>query len=167
MAQHELVFEGHPVLRMKADAVTLFDPDLGDLVDNMVAVMRRERGVGLAAPQLGISRRVIVMEVAEPVEREGETVAALPLTVLVNPDITPIGAEEVGGWEGCLSIPGYRGYVTRWRQLHFTALDIHGKPVEGDVSGFVARIIQHEVDHLNGILYTDRTAQMEAFVRPA
>ena len=166
MAQHELVFEGHPVLRMKAETVSLFDQDLTDLVENMVAVMHKEGGVGLAAPQLGVSQRVIVLEVAERVERDGETVAVLPLTVLVNPEITPIGAEKVDGWEGCLSIPGYRGYVARWQHIRFTAQDIQGLPLEGNVDGFVARIIQHEVDHLNGVLYTDRTEQVEEFIRP-
>lgn len=166
MTQHELVFEGHPVLRMKAEAITEFGPSLSDLVDNMAAVMRQEKGVGLAAPQLGISQRVIVFEVAQPVERDGEAVDAVPLTALVNPEISPVGGEKVEGWEGCLSIPGYRGFVPRWREIRYTAQDIHGQPVQGSASGFVARIIQHEVDHLNGVLYTDLTDQVEQFIRP-
>ncbi|XBS68873.1 peptide deformylase [Acerihabitans sp. KWT182] len=169
MADVSLIYEPDPRLRSQSEAVTAFGADLQGLVENMVRVMREEKGVGLAAPQLGILRRVIVLEVAQAIERDGELIDAVPLTVLVNPQIAPADAddEKVWGWEGCLSIPGYRGYVERWRHIAYTAQDADGRPVHGRASGFHARIIQHEVDHLNGILYTDRTEQVESFVRPA
>ncbi|MEA9390103.1 peptide deformylase [Acerihabitans sp. TG2] len=167
MTHHALLYVPDPLLQATSLVVDAFDTDLQELVDNMVCVMRQEKGVGLAAPQLGILQRAIVVEVAQAMEREGESIAALPLTTLINPEITPIGHDKTEGWEGCLSIPGYRGYVERWQHIAFTAQDINGRPLRGQATGFHARIIQHEVDHLNGILYTDRTEKIEVFVRAA
>ncbi|WP_213990084.1 peptide deformylase [Sodalis sp. dw_96] len=166
MADYSLIYEPDPLLRAKALAVTAFGADLQELADNMARVMRQEKGVGLAAPQLGVLRRVIVVEVAQAIERDGDSIDPLPLTVLINPEISPVGNDKSEGWEGCLSIPGYRGYVERWQHIAYTAQDINGRPLQGRASGFHARIIQHEVDHLNGILYTDRTDRIETFVRP-
>lgn len=167
MTQYSLIYEPDATLHAKSLEVTDFGADLQELVDNMVRVMREEKGVGLAAPQLNILQRVIVLEVAHALERDGESIDPVPLTVLINPQITPITDEQAEGWEGCLSIPGYRGYVARWQHIAYTAQDINGQPLQGAATGFHARIIQHEVDHLNGILYTDRTEQIESFVRPA
>jgi len=166
MTHHALIYVPNPLLRATSLVITAFDAELRLLVDNMVSVMHQEKGVGLAAPQLGILQRAIVVEVAQAIERDGESIAELPLTVLINPEITPIGHDKAEGWEGCLSIPGYRGYVERWQHITFTAQDINGRPLQGQATGFHARIIQHEVDHLNGILYTDRTQRIETFVRP-
>lgn len=166
MTHHALIYVPNPLLRATSLVATAFDAELRLLVDNMVSVMHQEKGVGLAAPQLGILQRAIVVEVAQAIERDGESIAELPLTVLINPEITPIGHDKTEGWEGCLSIPGYRGYVERWQHITFTAQDINGRPLQGQAAGFHARIIQHEVDHLNGILYTDRTQRIETFVRP-
>ncbi|NDL64919.1 peptide deformylase [Acerihabitans arboris] len=166
MTHYSLIYAPDPVLRAKAEMITAFGAELQDLVDNMVLIMRQEKGVGLAAPQLGVLRRAIVVEVAQAIERDGELIDPLPLTLLINPEITPIGNDKADGWEGCLSIPGYRGYVERWRHIAYTARDINGRPLQGQAMGFHARVIQHEVDHLNGILYTDRTDRIETFIRP-
>ncbi len=165
LTDYALIYEPNPTLRETSQIVTAFDADLQELVENMVRVMHQEKGVGLAAPQLGVLRRVIVVEVAQAIEREGESIGPLPLTVLINPEIAPLGHEKIEGWEGCLSIPGYRGYVERWQHITYTAQDINGHPLQGQATGFHARIIQHEVDHLNGILYTDRTEKIETFIR--
>lgn len=167
MTEYTLIYVPDPALRAKSQSVSVFGSELRELVDNMARVMREEKGVGLAAPQLGISQRVIVLEVAQALERDGELIEPVPLTALINPQITPVGNDKAEGWEGCLSIPGQRGYVERWRHITYTAQDINGRAVQGRASDFHARIIQHEVDHLDGILYTDRTDQVETFVRPA
>ncbi len=166
MTEYSLIYVPDPALRAKSSAIIVFGAELRELVDNMVRVMREEKGVGLAAPQLGISQRVIVLEVAQALERDGEFIEPVPLTVLINPEIAPVGNDKTEGWEGCLSIPGHRGYVERWRHIAYTAQDINGHVLQGRASDFHARIIQHEVDHLDGILYTDRTDRVETFVRP-
>ncbi len=167
MTHYSLIYEPDPTLRAKSQNVTVFGADLHALADNMVQIMRQEKGIGLAAPQLGVLQRMIVVEVAQAIEREGVSIDPIPLTVLINPEITPVGHEKAEAWEGCLSIPGYRGYVERWQHIAYTALDIDGRPLQGEATGLHARIIQHEVDHLDGILYTDRTDQVETFVHPA
>lgn len=167
MTEYALIYVPDPALRAQSQPIAAFGAELRELVDNMTRVMREEKGVGLAAPQLGILRRVIVLEVAQALERDGQFIDSVPLTVLINPEITPVGNEKAEGWEGCLSIPGHRGYVERWQHIAYTAQEINGQLVQGRASGFHARIIQHEVDHLNGILYTDRTDQVETFVLPA
>lgn len=166
MTEYSLIFVPNPALHAKSQIITEFGTVLQELVDNMARVMRQEKGVGLAAPQLNILQRVIVLEVAQAIERDGESIEAIPLTVLINPEITPLGNDKAEAWEGCLSIPGYRGYVERWQHISYTAQDINGQALQGEATGFHARIIQHEVDHLNGILYTDRTDQIESFIRP-
>jgi peptide deformylase len=147
---------GHPVLRTPARPVTpeeLASNDIQRLIDDMVETMYEYDGVGLAAPQIYVGLRLAVMEVPESDDRARE---AVPLTVLVNPEVTPIGDAKEIGWEGCLSIPELRGQVPRWSRLRLRALDRDGKPFEYEASHFHARVIQHECDHLDGRVYLDR-----------
>lgn len=144
---------GHPVLRRVALPVPearIGEPDTQLLIDDMIETMVEYRGVGLAAPQVHVSARIVV------VQQVSEDEEALEPLILVNPEIEPAGDETDIGWEGCLSIPDIRGRVPRSVWLHMRAFDRHGAPMEMEVEGFDARIIQHEVDHLDGILYLDR-----------
>lgn len=148
---------GNPVLRTPAREVPVADitqPDFQRLIDDMVVTMREYDGVGLAAVQVHESLQVAVLEVAENPRYPGK--AAVPLSVLVNPAITPLGDETEDDWEGCLSIPEIRGLVPRYKRLRVTALDRDGKELDFVAEGFHARVIQHEVDHLRGHVYLDR-----------
>lgn len=146
---------GDPLLYRKAEPVAAFDtPDLHALIADMFDTMVALNGAGLAAPQIGVSQRVAIFEVqSNPRYPEAESV---PRTVLINPVLKPIGEEREEGWEGCLSVPGLRGLVSRYRQLHYTGYDPAGRPIDRTVSGFHARVVQHECDHLDGILYPMR-----------
>lgn len=146
---------GDPVLYRKADPVQLFNtPELDKLVADMFDTMAELSGAGLAAPQIGVSQRVVIFGVeANPRYPHAEPV---PTTVLVNPMLTPIGNDMEDAWEGCLSVPGLRGLVTRHLNLRYTGFDQHGKPIDRTISGFHARVVQHECDHLDGILYPMR-----------
>jgi len=167
MTLREIVTLPEPVLRRKAKPVTKFDKDLQTLIDDMIETMREAPGVGLAAPQVGISERLAVIEYAEEDdEDEVETVtesAEKPpkppkpkqLFVIINPEIVKASDEKVQGIEGCLSIPGMVGEVERHEALQVKALNRYGKPVKLKVDGWLARIFQHEIDHLNGVLFTD------------
>jgi peptide deformylase len=150
---------GHPVLRQVAAPVERFGtPELRALVRDMDDTMRALDGAGIAAPQVGVSLRVVIFEVtANPRYPQAE---AVPYTVLVNPELEPIGADQEDGWEGCLSVPGLRGLVPRYRQLRYRGRDLDGQPIDRTVSGFHARVVQHEVDHLDGILYPMRIADL-------
>jgi peptide deformylase len=120
--------------------------------------MRSLDGAGIAAPQVGVSLRVVIFEVAaNPRYPQAE---AVPYTVLVNPMLEPLGTEQEDGWEGCLSAPGLRGLVPRYRQLRYRGFDLEGRPIDRTVSGFHARVVQHEVDHLDGILYPMRITDL-------
>jgi peptide deformylase len=146
---------GDPLLYRKAEPVQRFNtPELVSLVADMFDTMAELSGAGLAAPQIGVSQRVVIFGVeANPRYPHVEPV---PTTVLVNPVLTPIGADMEDGWEGCLSVPGLRGLVSRHLNLRYTGFDQHGKPIDRTVSGFHARVVQHECDHLDGILYPMR-----------
>jgi peptide deformylase len=120
------------------------------MFDTMAAL----NGAGLAAPQIGVSQRVVIFSVES--NPRYPDVEPVPTTVLINPLLTPIGDEMEEGWEGCLSVPGLRGLVTRHRSLRYTGFDQHGTPIDRTVSGFHARVVQHECDHLDGILYPMR-----------
>lgn len=146
---------GHPLLMQVAAPVARLDSrELADLVADLDDTMRAMNGAGLAAPQIGVSLRVVVFEVQRnPRYPQAE---AVPYTVLVNPELTPLGDEMEDGWEGCLSVPGLRGRVPRYRHLRYRGYDAQGFPVDRTVSGFHARVVQHEVDHLDGILYPMR-----------
>ncbi len=156
MALREVITVPHPTLRKKAPAVKDFGQDLQTLIDDMVDTMREESGVGLAAPQIDISQRVIVIEFGSEEDPE----APMELHILVNPSISRFSADVVSGAEGCLSIPGLMGEVDRSVQVTVEGQDRFGEPIILHPQGWLARIFQHEIDHINGILYTDRAKQV-------
>jgi peptide deformylase len=156
MAMREIVTVPAGVLRRKAHKVTDFGPELQGLIDDMIDTMREAPGVGLAAPQVAEPLRVIVIEYGDD---EDESVP-LKLYTLVNPEIIRSSDEMVVGTEGCLSIPGFVGEVERVESLTVKAQNRRGQPVRIKASGWLARIFQHEIDHLNGVLFTDRATRV-------
>jgi peptide deformylase len=152
---------GHPVLRERAKPVANFGRELKALLQDMKDTMAAKNGAGLAAPQIGVSQRVVIFGVQKnPRYPDAEEV---PFTVLVNPKITVTSREVEEGWEGCLSVPGMRGVVPRYTRLTYSGLDENGRPFEREAEGFHARVVQHEVDHLDGILYPMRMTDMSRF----
>ena len=161
MSVREVLRMGHPVLRERAQPVEKFGPELAALLQDMKDTMAAKNGAGLAAPQIGVSRRVVIFGVQKnPRYPDAEEV---PFTVLVNPKITMLTREVEEGWEGCLSVPGMRGVVPRYTRLKYSGLDEKGQPFEREAEGFHARVVQHEVDHLDGILYPMRMTDMSRF----
>jgi len=155
MAVRRVLKMGDPLLYRKAEPVKGFNtPELDALIADMFDTMAALNGAGLAAPQIGVSQRVVIFSVES--NPRYPDVEPVPTTVLINPLLTPIGDEMEEGWEGCLSVPGLRGLVTRHKNLRYTGFDQHGKPLDRTVSGFHARVVQHECDHLDGILYPMR-----------
>ncbi|MFV3074717.1 peptide deformylase [Niveispirillum fermenti] len=161
MAVLPIVRMGNPVLRRVADPLPVpaaggFGDDIRQLADDMVETMLDAPGIGLAAPQVDVARRIIVFRV--PPERATDTAGDRPMgpQVLVNPVFVPLSAERVPGWEGCLSIPGLRGVVPRYRHIRYRGYDLDGNLVEREAAGTHARVIQHELDHLDAVLYLDR-----------
>jgi len=154
MALREVVTIPDEVLRRKAHKVTNFDKDLSTLIDDMFETMRQAPGVGLAAPQVAISQRVIVVEYAEEEEEKPKSFA------VINPEIIKTSAETEMGIEGCLSIPNLVGEVDRFSAIVVKGFNKQGKPVKIKTSGWLARIFQHEIDHLDGILFTDRATRI-------
>jgi peptide deformylase len=155
---------GHPVLRARARAIDpagITSPRVQQLIDDMFETMHEYQGVGLAAPQVHESVRLFVAGFA-PEEDEGEDRARVPMMALINPEITPLSQETVEDWEGCLSIPDIRGRVPRARQILVRAYDRRGKRIEMKANGFTARVIQHETDHLDGVLFFDRMTSMQS-----
>jgi peptide deformylase len=152
---------GEPLLRQVAAPVQRFDSELAALLLDMDETMRAQSGAGLAAPQIGVGLRVVIFELKE--NPRYPHVAPVPYTVLVNPVLTPLGEEQEEGWEGCLSVPGMRGLVPRYRRLRYQGFDGQGVPFERTVEGFHARVVQHEVDHLDGILYPQRVRDLRNF----
>ena len=153
---------GNPVLRRIATPVTEFGtPALRELVQDLLDTMRANDGAGLAAIQIGVLQRVVVFELStSPRYPDAEPV---PLTVLINPELEALGGERDAGWEGCLSVPGMRGLVPRYRRLRYRGFDELGRPIDRTVTDFHARVVQHECDHLDGILYPQRIEDMRAF----
>ena len=152
---------GEPLPAAVAAPVLRFDAELASLVADMNDTMRALNGAGLAAPQIGVSLRVVVFEVnANP---RYPHVSPVPYTVLVNPQLTPLGQSQEEGWEGCLSVPGLRGLVPRLKRLRYRGFDEQGRPIDRTVAGFHARVVQHEVDHLDGILYPQRVRDLRNF----
>lgn len=151
-----------PILRRKAKPVTKFDKELQTLIDNMIETMREAPGVGLAAPQINISQQLAVIEYAEGEDEDEEGAPPRPkkLYVIINPEIIKVSEEKVLGIEGCLSIPGLHGEVERHEAIQVKAFNRHGNPVKLKVFGWMARIFQHEIDHLNGVLFTDRATRV-------
>jgi peptide deformylase len=153
---------GDPRLLEPAQPVSRFDtPELHALITDLLDTMKALNGAGIAAPQIGIGLRVAIFGLERnPRYPEAEPV---PLTVLVNPTLTPIGNEIVEDWEGCLSVPGMRGLVPRYNHLRYRGFDQYGNPIDRTVRGFHARVVQHECDHLDGILYPMRIRDLRNF----
>ncbi|MEO5694594.1 MAG: peptide deformylase [Usitatibacter sp.] len=162
MPVREVLRMGHPVLREQAVEVEkLGSPELRELIADMKETMKAQNGAGLAAPQIGVGQRVVIFGVAEnPRYPDAEEV---PFTVLVNPKITLLTREVESDWEGCLSVPGMRGVVPRYTRLRYTGFDEDGNPIDRVAEGFHARVVQHECDHLDGILYPQRMTDMRTF----
>lgn len=162
MAVRNVLKMGDPLLLQLAEPVREFStPALDALIADMFDTMAALNGAGLAAPQIGVSQRVVIFGVeANPRYPEVEPV---PTTVLINPTLTFVGEEREDGWEGCLSVPGMRGLVSRHLHLRYSGFDAQGRPIERTASGFHARVVQHEVDHLDGILYPMRIQDLRLF----
>jgi peptide deformylase len=169
MTLRQIVTLPEPILRRKAKPVTKFDKNLQTLIDDMIETMREAPGVGLAAPQINIPEQLAVIEYSEEDEEdeteETENKPAKPkkLYVLINPEIIKVSEEKVLGVEGCLSMPGLQGEVERHESIQVKALNRYGKPQKLKVDGWMARIFQHEIDHLNGVLFTDRAEHVWKF----
>lgn len=155
MTVQQVLRMGDPLLQLCAAEVTEFNTnELNCLIADMLDTMRAESGAGLAAPQIGISRQVVVFGFdhnlrypqADPV----------PETILINPTINPLDEQMQDDWEGCLSVPGLRGLVPRYSNIEYSGYDVRGNAIKVNASGFHARVVQHECDHLNGILYPQR-----------
>ena len=153
---------GDPRLWQKSLPVQKFDtPDLAELLRDMRDTMAHLSGAGLAAPQIAVPLRVVIFGVTANPRYPG--IEPVPDTVLINPELTALSDEEEEGWEGCLSVPGMRGLVPRFKRLKYAGFDEHGKRFEREVEGFHARVVQHEVDHLDGILYPMRMRDFTRF----
>jgi len=161
MAIRPVLKMGEPLLLRVASAVARFDEELHALIADMDDTMRALSGAGIAAPQIGVSARVVIFELRD--NPRYPHIAAVPYAVLVNPLVTPLTAEQDEGWEGCLSVPGMRGLVPRYRRLRYRGFDQYGTPIDRTVEGFHARVVQHEVDHLDGILFPQRVRDMRDF----
>ena len=163
MALRKIVTLPDPVLKRKARAVGKFDKNLQSLLNDMVETMRDAPGVGLAAPQIGLSERIIVVEYYEHEKDEDEEKEDAPkkkVWAVINPEIVRASGETLMGVEGCLSIPGLVGEVERHAEVQVKGMNRHGKPMKIKAKGWLARIFQHEIDHLNGILFTERATRV-------
>jgi peptide deformylase len=162
MAIREVLKMGDPRLLAVAEEVDQFGtPELENLLIDMQDTMRHLSGAGLAAPQIGVGARVVIFGFDQNPRYPDED--AVPFTVLINPVLTPVGDAVEEGWEGCLSVPGMRGLVPRYRELRYTGVDAQGNPIDRTVKDFHARVVQHEVDHLDGILYPRRIRDLTQF----
>jgi len=159
MALLEITTLPDPILRRKAHKVTVFDKDFQTLVDDMLETMREAPGVGLAAPQVSRSIRLVVIEYGEE-DEEGNEIKPKKVYVLVNPEIVQASEEKVSGTEGCLSIPGLVGEVDRHQKIVVKGLNRFGKPIKITAEGWLARIFQHEMDHLDGVVFPDRATRV-------
>lgn len=162
MAIKTVLRMGDPVLLEQAKPVQAFDtPELHALIQDMRDTMAHMNGAGIAAPQIGVSLQVVIFGVGEnPRYPDADEV---PFTILINPTLNPIGDAQEDGWEGCLSVPGMRGLVPRYQRLQYTGFDVYGNPIDRMVSGFHARVVQHECDHLFGLLYPMRIKDLSNF----
>ncbi|MGC3981317.1 MAG: peptide deformylase [Steroidobacteraceae bacterium] len=162
MAIRSVLKMGDPLLLKVAEPIAAFDtPELHALITDMLDTMKAENGAGIAAPQIGVSQQVVIFGgFKSPRYPDAEEI---PFTVLINPTLTPLADELEDGWEGCLSVPGMRGIVPRYTQLRYQGFDQFGKPIDRTVNGFHARVVQHEVDHLLGILYPMRIRDLRQF----
>jgi peptide deformylase len=162
MTVREILKMGDPRLLRQAEAVTEFNaPELEALIADMFDTMHAANGAGLAAPQIGVNLQVVIFGFKDNVRYPDAP--AVPETVLINPVLTPLSEEIEDGWEGCLSVPGMRGVVPRWSRVHYEGFDQFGARISRDVDDFHARVVQHETDHLNGILYPMRIKDFTRF----
>ncbi len=162
MAIRPILKMGDPRLLRQAEPVTAFgSPTLLALIDDMFATMHAANGAGLAAPQIGINLQLVIFGFQN--NQRYPDAPAVPQTVLLNPMLTPLSGDMEEGWEGCLSVPGLRGVVARHSRLRYQGVDQFGKPIVREVDGFHARVVQHECDHLNGILYPMRITDFSRF----
>lgn len=149
------------LLRVSRPVERFGTPQLRELVADMFDTMRALNGAGLAAPQIGVDLRVVIFGfTSSPRYPDAQ---AVPETILINPVLTPLGDEQEDGWEGCLSVPGLRGVVPRYQRLRYTGFDLDGGVIDRSVDGFHARVVQHECDHLDGILYPMRVRDFTRF----
>lgn len=163
MAIHPILKMGDARLLRVAQPVTEFDSDaLHLLVRDMFETMRSVNGAGLAAPQIGVDLQLVIFG-TDAVNPRYPDAPLVPRTVLCNPIITPLSDNEEDGWEGCLSVPGLRGLVPRWRHIRYSGIDPYGDPIEREAEGFHARVVQHECDHLIGRLYPMRVRDFTQF----
>ncbi|MGE0100659.1 MAG: peptide deformylase [Hydrogenophaga sp.] len=163
MTIHTILKMGDPRLLRMAQPVTSFDtPELHRLVADLQETMAAANGAGLAAPQIGVDLQVVIFGSGLPNPRYPNA-PVVPRTVLVNPVITPLGDEEEEDWEGCLSVPGLRGVVPRWRRIRYQGVDERGQTIDREAEGFHARVVQHECDHLWGKLYPMRVRDFTRF----
>lgn len=171
MAILKIARMGHPVLAAPARAIAdPTAPEIRRLAEDMIETVRDANGAGLAAPQVHVPLRLVVFQA--PAERTADPglasaerfEAEAPLTILANPVITVLDGAREGGWEGCLSVPGLRGFVTRPAHIRYTGVDLEGRPVTRTARGFHARVVQHECDHLEGVLYPQRMDDMTKLI---
>jgi len=153
---------GDPRLLRPSTEVSEFNhPDLNALIDDLSDTMAAENGAGLAAPQIGIGLRVVIFGFEQNPRYPDSD--AVPRTVLINPQITALSDEKEDDWEGCLSVPGMRGLVSRYTHIRYTGVDATGSSIDVTARGFHARVVQHECDHLDGIIYTQRLTDPRQF----
>jgi peptide deformylase len=163
MAVREILKMGDPRLLRVAQPVRAFDtPDLRALITDMEDTMKAANGAGLAAPQIGVDLQLVIFG-SDAVNPRYPDAPVVPRTVLMNPAVVPLGSEEEDGWEGCLSVPGLRGVVPRWRRIRYSGFDEQGRRIEREAEGFHARVVQHECDHLIGKLYPMRVRDFTQF----
>ena len=162
MAIRTVLKMGDPILLKMASKVEKFGtPELNTLIQDMHDTMEALEGAGLAAPQIGVSQQVVIFGVKS--NQRYPDAEEVPYTVLLNPVLTPLTQEVEQDWEGCLSVPGLRGMVSRFTRLRYRGVDQYGKPIDRTVEGFHARVVQHECDHLQGILYPMRITDFRLF----
>jgi peptide deformylase len=163
MAVREILKMGDERLLRVAQPVRGFDtPELHALIADMQDTMVAANGAGLAAPQIGVDLQLVIFGTDAPNPRYPDA-PPVPRTILLNPQITPLSQDEEEGWEGCLSVPGLRAVVPRWKAIRYTGVDPYGKPIDRTADGFHARVVQHECDHLVGTLYPMRVRDFTKF----
>jgi peptide deformylase len=162
MSVREILKMGDPRLLRQAEPITRFGtPDLQDLIEDMFDTMHAANGAGLAAPQIGVNLQLVIFGFKKNIRYPDAP--PVPETVLINPVLTPLSDQIADDWEGCLSVPGLRGMVPRWTALHYEGVDQYGNTISRDADGFHARVVQHECDHLAGILYPMRIKDFSRF----
>lgn len=173
MAVKTVLRMGDPFLLQKSKDIEQFDaPELHELIQDLEDTMRFMNGAGIAAPQIGVGMRVVIfgqkLTTSDKLNKDAKNprypdADIVPYTILINPTVTPLGDAMEDGWEGCLSVPGLRGVVPRYTRIHYTGVDQYGNVIDRMVSGFHARVVQHECDHLDGILYPMRIQDLSKF----